>query len=303
MERIATSSHQNLLTQQMLRSQATVAAAQIQSATGLKSTTYAGISSDSSRLINLEDEYKRSERYVDQGEVVNGRIQTMYDAVGGMVDLTARLSSLVTSLQGAGSSADAVQEEAAGLMEEFAALLNTRSEGRYLFAGSRTDTAPVDLDSAGYAAVTTAPTTASTGYYHGDSAASYFQAADELVIDYGAAANEGAFEQALRAFNLLSNLTADPLDTAALDEVSQLASDATEGLAVIQTRLGTASATLERAIDGHVEEQLTLQTQVDDIKSIDLAEVTSRLSTLETSLQATMSLMKIMDDNNLMNYL
>ncbi|MBV5336128.1 hypothetical protein JZU48_03850, partial [bacterium] len=126
----------------------------------------------------------------EKGEVVNGRIQTMYDAVGGMTDLTARLSSLVTSLQGAGASADAVQEEAAGLMEEFAALLNTRSEGRYLFAGGRTDTAPVDIDGATYPAVAAAPTTADTSYYQGASSAGYFQASDDLVVDYGATADE-----------------------------------------------------------------------------------------------------------------
>ena len=303
MERIATANRQDLMVSYMLRAQSAVAVAQTQAATGLKSTEYSGVALDAARIVNLEDEYKRIERYVDDGEVINGRIQTMYDAVGGMVDLTARLSSLVTSLQGAGSSADAVQEEAAGLMEEFAALLNTRQEGRYLFAGDRTDTAPADVSAAAYPAVSADPTTANTGYYQGGAAASYFQASDDLVIDYGATADEDAFEYALRAFNLLSNLSTDPLDTNALDEVSQLASDATDGLAVIQTRLGATSATLERTIDRHVAAQLTLQTQVEDIKSVDIAEITARLSVLETSLQTTMNLLKILDDNSLMDYL
>lgn len=303
MERIATSSQQDLLVKQMLRAQSAVAVAQTQAATGLKSDDFSGVAADSARIVNLEDEYKRLERYVDEGEVVNGRIQTMYDAVGGMVDLTARLSSLVTSLQGAGAAPDGVQAEAAGLMAEFAALLNTRQEGRYLFGGARNDAAPVAIDAATYPAVSTAPSAADVSYYQGGAAAGYFQASDDLVINYSATADEAAFEQALRAFNLLSNLSADPLDTAALDEASQLASDATEGLAVIQTRLGTASATLERVIDRHVETQLTLQTQVDDMKSVDLAEAAARLSVLETSLQATMSLMKILDENSLMDYL
>lgn len=301
MERIATSTHQNTLIRQMMRSESAVATAQIQSATGLKSSNYAGIANDSSQLINLQDEYKRAERYADEGEVVNGRIQTAYDALGGMVDLTSRLSSLVTSLQGAGASADAVQEEASGLMEEFAGLLNTQYEGRYVFAGSRTNTKPVDLDS--MTALTTAPTTTDTSYYTGDDTIATFQASDSLTVSYGATANEDGFEQALRAFNLLSNLTTDPLDTDALDEVSDLASDATDGLSVIQTRLGTASATVERAIDSHVDRQLVLQTQVDNLQSVDIAEATTRLSTLQTSLQATMSLMKVLEDNTLLDYL
>lgn len=303
MERIASATHQDRLVNQMLRAQSAVATAQIQSATGLKSTDYSGIASGSSRIVNLEDDYKRLERYIDEGEVVNGRVQTMYDAVGGMVDLTSRLSSLVTSLQGASASAEGVQEEAAGLMTEFAALLNTRFEGRYLFAGSRTDAQPVSTDPADYPALTTSPTTASTSYYQGDGTATYFQASDDLVLEYGATADEPAFEMALRAFNLLSNLTTDPLDTDAVDEVSQLASDAADGLAVIQTRLGSVSATLERTIDRHVDTQLVLETQVDDIRAIDLAEAATRLSTLEASLSMSMKVMGILEENSLFDYL
>lgn len=303
MERIATSTHQDQLVTRMLRAQSAVATAQIQASSGVKSTDYAGISGQSSRLVNLEDEYNRLDRYIQEGEVVDGRIQTAYDAVGSMVTLTQRLSSLVTSLQGTSASAAGVQEEASALMEEFVALLNTRQEGRYIFAGSKTDSAPVTIDSATYAPVTTAPTTADTSYYLGDSAGTYFQASDDLILDYGVTADDPSIEMALRAFNLLSNLTTDPLDTDAVDEVSVLASDAADGLAVVQTKLGSTAATLERTLDRHLDTQLVLSTQVDDIRSIDVAEASTRLSTLEASLKISVQLMSIVEDNSLWDYL
>jgi len=302
MERVATYNHQNQLVQYMLKAQAQVAAEQVRSATGLNSTDYKGIASDSGRLVNLESHYKRLEQYVDEGEVVNGRIQSLYDAVGGMSDLTLRLSALITGLQGNNAAGvEGVVAEAGQLMQEFAALLNTQQEGRYLFAGGRPDQPAVDID--GTATQTTVPSTADTGYYQGDQTVAHFQAADDLILSYGVTADQPAFEKALRAFNLIANLQTNPVDTAVLAEATQLASDSTDALAVTQAKLGASSASLERTIDRHVDEQLVLQSHVDDIRSVDLAESTTRLSQLQASLEATMSLMKILEENNLSKYL
>jgi flagellar hook-associated protein 3 FlgL len=301
MERVATYNHQNTLVQYMLKAEAKVAAEQIRSASGLNSTDYKGIATDSSRLVNLESHYRRLEQYIDEGEVVNGRIQSMYDAVGGMTDLTSRLSALITGLLGDNAAGvEGVVAEAGQLMEELAGLMNTRQDGRSLFAGGRTDRTAVDLDN--YTAQTY-PSSADAGYYQGDSTVAHYQAADDFVLSYGVTADDPAFEKALRAFSLIANMSADPVDEDLLAEATQLASDATDGLPIVQAKLGAASASLENTIDRHVDEQLVLQTQVDDIRSVDLAESTTRLSQLQASLEATMSLMKILEENSLSDYL
>ncbi|AWJ92663.1 flagellar biosynthesis protein FlgL (plasmid) [Azospirillum baldaniorum] len=301
MERIATFNHQNQLVRYMLAAESRVATAQVQAATGEASVDYKGIAGDSGRLVNLESHYRRSERYVDEGEVVNGRIQTMHDAVGGMIDLANRVRSLVASLQGAGSgAADGIKSEAQALMTEFAGLLNTQQEGRYLFAGGRTDRAAVSLDGLPAA---TSPSTADTGYYKGDGSVSYFQAADDLIVQYGVTADDPSIEKALRSISLIANMPTNPVDTTLVDEASDLADAAADGLTVVQTKLGSASATLERTIDRHLEQQLVLQTHVEDIRNIDLAEATTRLSQLQANLESTMSLMKILQQTNLNDFL
>ncbi|AIB12497.1 flagellar hook protein FlgL [Azospirillum argentinense] len=301
MERIATFNHQNQLVRYMLAAESRVATAQVQAATGEASVDYKGIAGDSGRLVNLESHYRRSERYVDEGEVVNGRIQTMHDAVGGMIDLANRVRSLVASLQGAGSgAADGIKSEAQALMTEFAGLLNTQQEGRYLFAGGRTDRAPVSLDGLPTA---TSPSAADTTYYKGDGSVSYFQAADDLIVQYGVTADDPSIEKALRSISLIANMPTNPVDTALVDEASDLADAAADGLTVVQTKLGSASATLERTIDRHLEQQLVLQTHVEDIRNIDLAEATTRLSQLQANLESTMSLMKILQQTNLNDFL
>lgn len=301
MERVATYNHQNTLVQYMMKAEAKVAAEQIRSASGLNSTDYKGIASDSGRLVNLESHYRRLEQYIDEGEVVNGRIQSMYDATGSMSDLTSRLSALITGLQGDNAAGvEGVVAEAAQLMQEFGGLLNTQQDGRYLFAGGHTDQQAVDLDSHTAA---TYPSSADTGYYQGDSTVAHFQAADDFVLSYGVTADQPAFEKALRAFSLIANMSTDSVDDDLLAEATQLASDATDCLSIVQAKLGAASSSLENTIDRHVDEQLVLQTQVEDIRSVDLAESTTKLSQLQASLEATMSLMKILEENNLSKYL
>lgn len=54
MERVATYNHQNTLVQYMMKAEAKVAAEQVRSASGLNSTDYKGIASDSGRLVNLK---------------------------------------------------------------------------------------------------------------------------------------------------------------------------------------------------------------------------------------------------------
>lgn len=303
MDRIATYNHNNTLVRRMLTAEAKVAEAQIQASSGLKSTDHQGIADDSGRLVDLESEYTRLERYVDEGEVVSGRIQSMYDAVGSMVDVTNRLRSLITELQGsAASNAAGVQAEISGMMEEFAALLNTQQEGRYLFAGASTDTKPVSTDAADYPPQTP-PSTATTSYYKGDGTITRFQASDQLTIDYGVTADDPAFEQAMRAFGLLTSMSTDPVDTDAINEASELAAAAVDGMAVVQSTLGTNASALDRTINQHLDTQLVLEEQVDDLRNVDLAEATARLSQLQASLEVTVQIMSILNENQLFNYL
>lgn len=301
MERVATFDHRNQLTRYLMTAESKVAAAQAQASTGQVSSDYKGIGENTSQLVNLQAVYRRSEQYVDEGEVVNGRIQSMHSSVGSMVDLTNSLRSLITQLQGtATDDPDSIKASAQSLLDEFGSLLNTQQEGRYLFAGGKTDQAPVSLDDL---AAQSSPSTADTSYYSGDDSVAYFQAADDQIIQYGVTANDPSIEKALRALNMIANLGTDPTDTDSVNEASDLAAEAADGLTVVQTKLGSSSATLERTIDRHVDEQLAMQTQVDNLSSVDLAEASTRLSQLQAALESTMSLMKILEDNNLSSIL
>ncbi len=130
------------------------------------------------------------------------------------------------------------------MLEQMASLLNTQYNGGYLFGGSATKTAPVDISSATYAAASS-PSTADTNYYQGDSQLGAVRVSDNQTVSYGVTADNTAFEQIMRAMNLVASNS--PLSTDTLNEALDLAVDSIDKLGVVQTRISNASASIERA--------------------------------------------------------
>lgn len=299
MDRIASFSHQSRLIQNMMSAESKVAKAQLQESSNLVSTTFSGISDQSSKMVNLQGYYARSERYVDEGETVSSRIQTMHDSVGSMIEIATKAKTLITGLQGADyTEAGSTAEQAKELLDNMATLLNSQLGGRYLFAGGKTDSKPVSVDSSTYAAASY-PSSASTTYYSGDDSVARFQADDDLSVDYGVTANDPAIEKVMRSLNLIANMSTTTIDTNTLNEAYDLADEGADGMTVLQTKLGTAASTVDDAIDRHLDEQLTLQSQIEDISKVDLAAATSRLSQLQSLLEASTSVLTVMKSFNL----
>ena len=113
-----------------------------------------------------------------------------------------------------------------------------------MFSGARTTSAPVDIGSVTYAAATS-PSTADTSYYQGDDEAASVRVSDSQTASYGVTANNTAFEQALRAMNLVANNS--PLSTDTLNEALDLAASAVDAVEVVQGKISNASSSVERA--------------------------------------------------------
>jgi flagellar hook-associated protein 3 FlgL len=301
MERVSTFSQHRQLIAQALDVQRKAATQQTQIATGKKSETYQGVADNARTIVNLETDLKRADRYVTGGTIVNARVEAMYSAVSQLGDLATDIQTWLSGLiSGASDDVAGVNDQAQAYLEEVASLLNTQQAGRYLFAGSRTDAAPVDLD-----ALSTAPsaTTADTAYYAGDGQIASFEAGPDLTISYGVTADATGFEQLVRALNIARTASEDPADTDALTAAYQLAVSANDDIAVTRTQLSDASQGIERAIDSHVDFQLYVESLVDDLQNVDVAEVTAELSATEAQLEASYNVLTMLQKINLLDYL
>ncbi|PZP56753.1 MAG: hypothetical protein DI586_02690 [Micavibrio aeruginosavorus] len=267
-----------------MRLQSQLAETQIQLSTGLKSTSYTGIASDSQRLLNVERNYDSLEGFNTNATIIGGNIDIAYNAVKSILDLSNNFLQTLTSAQG-GNFLDpqVTRDQGQLLIKEVAGLLNTQSAGRYLFAGSNIDTIPVNLDDPAFTPQTS-PSTANTGYYQGNDDKLSAQLSETLSISYNFTANDPAFEQLLRSFNLAIN---NPSDTAALAESTTLMRSAISGMSNIFAQMSTFARTVENQTMRNEEDLAIMKNVIGNLKGADLAATTVRQKELETQIQAS----------------
>ena len=294
---------QQSLISQMRNVQTQLNTASEQSTTGIKSTNYAGVADQAYVLTSLSAEISQATSYADLAESIQSRVDVYYDSLSTMTDvLTDMLSDLSAAQSSGTNTVIGLNDSAQSALDTMATLLNTQYEGRYLYAGSATDTVPVTVDSTTYGAITV-PSSTDTSYYAGNDDVSSARVADGMTVDYGMTADMDMFENALRALNIAANARTDPIDGDALSEATSLINSALDGIGEQQTRMSSVHAQLESVIDMHTDFQLTAESMVSDLSEVDIAEAMVRLDTLSVQLEASYSAVAKVSDLSLFDYL
>lgn len=285
--RVATFALSDKMIAAALRTQAEVSARQIQTASGKVSSDYGGLGASSKKVIDLQVSISQSKSYEDAATSADARVEVMYSATGSIADLLSSYRAKLTSAISANSSdTSALADSARELMSEMASLLNTQYGGRYLFAGSRTDTAPVDLSTYSN---TTSATTADTSYYHGDDTIASAKVSASQYVSYGVTANNPAFEQAMRSFSMIANATSSPIDSTTISQALDLTTSALDAVTGVQTKLSLSASQLERAVSNQQNYQDYASSLASNLTDVDLAAVTAKISSYQSQLEASYS--------------
>jgi flagellar hook-associated protein 3 FlgL len=299
--RVATFAISEQMIAAALRTQSTMANQQIQEASGVVSSDFAGYGSSTQQILNLQVSVTRSKSYIDAATQADSKIQVMYSTVGSVANLVTQLRSLLTSASNVASTdSTSVTQSAQNMLQQMASLLNTQYDGGYLFGGARTSQAPVDVSSSAYPALTS-PSSADTSYYQGDDEVASVRVSDTQTISYGVTADNTAFEQALRAMNLVANNS--PLSTTTLNEALTLATSAVDAVGVVQSGISNASSSIEQASAFQTDYQSFATTLGSDLTSVDVAAVTAQLSTYQAQLTASYAAIAKVQSLNLASYL
>ena len=299
--RVATFAISQQMIAAALKTQSTMADQQMQEASGVVSPDFGGLGSSTQQVLNLQVSVTRAQSYIDAATQTGGKVQVMYSAVNSIADLTTQFRSLLTAATNAASTDSAsVTQSARDMLTEMASLLNTQYSGNYLFSGARTDQAPVDISSTTYAAATS-PSTADASYYQGDSAVASVRVSDSQTVSYGVTADNTAFEQIMRAMNLVASNS--PLTTDTLNEALDLTTNSVSALGVVQSKISNAAASIEKASASQTEYQSYAQTLGSDLTGVDVAAVTASLSTYQAQLTASYAAIAKVQSLNLASYL
>jgi flagellar hook-associated protein 3 FlgL len=320
MIRAATLPQSQVTLAQTMNSQRHILDLQNQISTGQVSRDYAGLGSDSHRLVSLETAAVRAEQYSANIKQVDQRLQAMETSVSSIFDTATRFRTLLISALSSQQTAEVpTQIEATNAKQEVANMLNLEHEGRFLFAGTRSTRQPVTLQGWTPPAMPLAAPLASYApeYYRGDDVKLGVEADVGVNIQYGMTADEPAFEYVLRAMHYVE-IAGQPADRTMLETA----------LALVNTALGVESGngalgvdaiqldlTQLRAVIGASRNGLEVaQQRIDDFKlyteenissieHVDVTEAMTRLATTQTQLEASYMTLSKLSQLSLTDYL
>jgi len=298
--RVATFAQSNRMIADAMRVESVMAKKQIQESTGVISTDFGGYASDAQHVVNLQVSVTRAQSYVDAATLADSKIQVMYSAIGSMTDILTQLrSQLSAASTGSSTETNSVITTAQQMLQEMGSLMNTQYDGQYVFAGGKTDTAPVDLTS--FSSGTGSTTTADTSYYEGDDEIASVRVASDETVSYGVTADNSAFEEVMRVLKFVANSTT--LSSSDISSALDLAGTALDDTAAVQARLSNAASSIETASARQADYKSYAETLSNDLTGVDVAAITAQLSTYQAQLTASYSALAKILSINLASYL
>jgi len=149
MNRIANLASTNALVSRLLETRSRLNTLQIQAATEKVSQTYQGIARDSQRLVTLENTRDMLTNFVASNESVDLRLKTTDSVIAGIrqtiIDFREALFDYEAGSLDEEQRVKDVQNAAFRALTDMGVYLNSDVDGRFMFAGSRVTTQPVDF--------------------------------------------------------------------------------------------------------------------------------------------------------------
>jgi flagellar hook-associated protein 3 FlgL len=309
--RVSSQSHFDRLQYDVQRTQERSVNLQVQISSGKKSSDYAGLGIRGADMAAFRATQNRLTQFKNNIDTADRQITTTERTVGQILRAIDNFhANLVTAVSANNYAQYPYSAEAQQVLDQISGLLNVRdSDGRYLMAGSMTNTAPVTLASPVSATDPTIPMTTlpNTPYYSGDTVDAFaVRADDNQVLNYSVRADNPAFEQAIRALQSVINPVLGTTVTntlGVLNSAIELLRTASDGMNNIVANLGNTGRTLDNFKAKHTDILEILRGSISNIEETDVLSATSELSHLDTSLQASYYLIAQIKNNSLVNRL
>jgi flagellar hook-associated protein 3 FlgL len=279
---------------------------QNQISTGKVADSFAGIGSDSSRLVSLQNAEARVNQYLNNAQIVDQRLTSMETDTSQLFTIASKFKTLLVNGLNADQSSDLnLGQQAQDLLNQVQGLLNSQLDGRYLFSGSATDTSPVDVNAAGFAAPGSVyPGPPDTGYYQGNNTTLSARVDDNYDLKYGITADSSGFEELIRSLRLATTANlGPPQDQNRLEESLRVVNQAIQDIPDITSQIGSARAAIQDITAKHTDFKQFADQAIGDISNVDVTQAVSILSENQTTLQASYQVVARLSQLNLAHFL
>ena len=319
MTRISSFGQSQLLLQDVLRNQQNLFQVQNQVTSGMKSPDYEGIARDVGTLSGAKSIKSRSEQFLRANIEVERRMN-IYDAsLEGLRSVAQELRDNVLSAINTDSGI-AIRSQMENLFDTAVNMLNTRDNGRYIFSGTRTDTAPVTKTTpTTLAAVGTSISTTPTGAFANNSLKQSSQIDDNLNMEYGILGDDvgkDLLESLRRMFRFsdgtenfgfspagsFSNPLSDNQANFLKGELAQLNVNI-DTIDKFHAKNGVNQMSLEGVQKRHGEDINFMTLFITDIEEVDIGEAISRLNRDQVALDASYRVLSQISRTTLLDFI
>lgn len=271
--------------------------AQTSVATGRAAQRFADIPGEAALGLSVGHDLRLLATRLEENGHALQRMQVADSAMAALSDLAERARGLlVQRLNDATGGSLPLDVEIDGMLAEIESRLNLHFGGRYLFAGSRTDTQPVAIPDP-------PPTLADAStYYSGDELRPEIRADEDTTIVYLPTASEDAFAGLIGALGAARDAHLND-DRAGLEVALHDLAQAIQDLADLRGEYGAKAARLEHLIETQQGLRTYFEEIFGEIHNADLPAVIARLAEDQASLEASYMTIARVTEMSLVDYL
>ncbi|MBS0409595.1 MAG: flagellin [Proteobacteria bacterium] len=307
MTRIATANAYSAVLDNLMAAQQRQIDAGSQVSSQKKATDLKGYAASAETLAALQSVQSSVTGYLDQSDVLSNKLSTQDLALNQMADSANGASQAIKDALASGSG-DTVMQALQGFFQNAVGALNTKFDGRYVFAGGQVNTQPVTATS--LSNLTSAPSIASL--FKNDQYVTTNQLDESTTIQSGFLADKlgtnlfNAFK-AIEAYDQGPNgpFTGQLTQAQTTFLQSQIASFDTEGTNL--TNVAGQNGLMQNQVDSANKDLTSRQTMltqlVGKITDVDVAKAASDLQQAQFSVQAAAQVFASLKSSSLLNLL
>ena len=288
-----------------MRAQSKQLEAQRQIADGKRATDVKGFGRQSETLIAAKTVQARASSFVEMHKLLSGRLEAQGLAMERVSASADDSRQLILSAVSSGRG-DGLMQTLDSLFGQAVDALNWKHEGRYLFAGSQVDVAPVDIDN--LVSLNAAPATADA--FENDHIRPVSRLNETTTAPTGFLANEIGTElfevlksiQDYHETTPFNGVLTEAQETFLKAKVGELET-AHDNLLGQVARNGLLGQRVDAERTAQTRRVTNLDIFIADTAEVDLAEAYSRLQQAELATQASASALKALKESSLLNFL
>lgn len=306
MTRVSTSSNFNIMTTNLMRAQLTQGAVGEQVSSQKVANDLKGYARNAEVLTAMRSTKAKLDGLLDQTTLVSNRLE-MQDTGIGKVGAGAKGAREAIANAMAAGNATTLMQQLKSAFGDVIQGLNTKSNGRYVFAGAQTDTPPTSATS--MADLTAA--TATSDLFHNDQYIATNRVDEQTTTQTGIlgdALGTSTFEafKQMQAYVDANGPFTGTLTSAQNDFLKSMLptfDSAYSDIVTLQGKNGLSQKRFESAKVELQDQTDTLTTMIGGITDVDMADAVTRLEAAKLAVQASAQVFAGLQTSSLLNFL